>query len=189
MLFSIFLSSGEIDIDFRHSFQDRQLQLHITEQEDWAPASYHLVHWPTIQTCMHRSTNHQKHAAIKLSFRQWATDYELHKRTKSHDHRCKHCRRHTEKFDHIFKCNKSKLVTTGAVSVLRDFLCTSLISRPMIHCMIQGIQQWLIDGNELYDFSTHPPNPHLHLVHLAYIDQPSIGWGDLLCGRIATAWL
>jgi hypothetical protein len=55
--------------------------------------------------------------------------------------------------------------------------------------MIQGIQQWLIDGNESYDFSTHPTDAHLHLVHLAYIDQSSIGWGTLLRGRIVTAWL
>jgi hypothetical protein len=138
---------------------------------------------------MHRSTNHQKRTAIKLSFRQWATDYELHRRTPSHDRRCKRCCRHIEKFDHIFICNKSKLATTGAFSLLHDFLRTSEISPPMIRCMIQGIQQWLIDGNELYEFSTHPPDAHLHLVHLAYLDQSSIGWGNLLRGRIATAWL
>ena len=180
---------SKIDIDLRHSFQDRQLRLHITEREDWAPATFHLVHWPTIQTWMNRSINHQKRAAIKLSFRQWATESELHKRTPSHDHQYKRCRRHTGKFDHIFKCNKSQLATTGTVSVLREFLRTSLISRPMTRCIIQGIQQWLIDGNEPYDFSTHPTNAHLHLVHLAYIDQSSIGWGNLLRGRIATAWL
>ena len=149
-------------------------------------------HFPTsslanIQTCVYRSTNHQKRAATKLSFRQWATDYELHKRTQSHDRRCKRCRSHTEKFDRIFKCNESKLATTGAVSVLRAFLRKSQISRPMIRCMIQGIQQWLIDGNEIYDFTTHPPGAHLHLVNLAYLDQSSIGWGNLLRGRIATA--
>ena len=111
-------------------------------------------HFPTsslanIQTCVYRSTNHQKRAAIKLSFRQWATDDELHKRTKSDDCRCKCCRSHTEKFDNIFKCNKSKLATTSAVSVLRYFLRKSKISLPMIRCMIHGIQQWLINGNEL----------------------------------------
>ena len=60
---------------------------------------------------------------------------------------------------------------------------------PMIRCMIPGIQQWLTDGNEPYDFSAHSPEAHLHLVHLAYIDQSSIGWVNLLRGRIATAWL
>ena len=59
----------------------------------------------------------------------------------------------------------------------------------MIRCIIQGIQQWLIDCNDLYDFSTHHSDTHLHRVRLAYIDQPSIGWGNLLRGRIATAWL
>ena len=59
----------------------------------------------------------------------------------------------------------------------------------MIRCMIHGIQQWLIDGNELYDFTTHTPDAHLLLVHLAYLDQSSIGWGNLLRGRIATTWL
>ena len=71
--------SSKIAIDLRLSFQDRQLRLHIIEREEWAPATFQLVHWPTIQTCMYRSTNHQKRAAIKLSFRQWATDDELHK--------------------------------------------------------------------------------------------------------------
>ena len=75
--------------------------------------------------------------------------YNSHKRTQSHDRRCTRCLRHTEKFDHIFNCNKSKLATTGAVSVLRDFLRKSKISLPMIRCMIHGIQQWLINGNEL----------------------------------------
>ena len=145
--------SSKIAIDLRLSFQDRQLRLHIIEREEWAPATFQLVHWSTIQTCMYRSTNYQKRAAIKLSFRQWATDDELHKRTQSHDHRCKRCRRHTEKFDHIFKCNKSKLATTSAVSILRDFLRKSKISLPTIRCMIHGTQQWLIDGNELYDFT------------------------------------
>jgi hypothetical protein len=55
--------------------------------------------------------------------------------------------------------------------------------------MIYGIQQWLTNGTEPYDFSTHTPDAHLHLVHLAYIDQSSIGWGNLPRGRIATAWL
>ena len=82
------------------------------------------------------------------------------------------------------------LATTGTISVLRDFLQVSQISPPMISCMIQGIQQWLTDGNEPYDFSAHSPDAHLHLVHLGvYIDQSSIGWGNLLRGRIATAWL
>jgi hypothetical protein len=80
-------------------------------------------------------------------------------------------------------------VTTGAISVLRDFLRASQISPPMIQGMIEGIQQWLTDGNEPYDFSAHSPGAHLHLVHLAYMNQSSIGWGNLLRGRIATAWL
>ena len=133
---------------------------------------------------MYRSNNHQKRAAIKLSFRRWATDNELHKRTQSHDRRCKRCRSHTEKFDHIFKCNKSKLATTSTVSVLRYFLRKSKISLPMIRCMIHGIKQWLIDGNELYDFTSHTPDAHLLLVHLAYLKQSSIGWGNLLRSRI-----
>ena len=161
----------------------------MTEREDWAPATFHLVHWPTIQTCMNRSTIHQKCAAVKLSSRQWATDSKLHKRTPSHGHQCKRCNRHTETFNHIFTCTKSTLATTGAISVLCNFLRASQISPPMIRCMIQGIQQWLTDGNEPYDFSAHSPGAHLHLVHLAYMNQSSIGWGNLLRGRIATAWL
>ena len=150
------------------AFQDCQLRTHIIEREEWAPATFQLVLWQTIQTCMYRSTGHQKHAAIKLSFRQWATDNELHKHTfKSHDHRCQRCCHHTEKFDLIFKCNKSKLATTGAASTLRDFLRRSKISPLMISCMIHGIQQWLIDGNEPYDFTTHTTDAHLLLVHFA----------------------
>ena len=154
--------------------------------------THHLLpysHWPTIQACMNRSTNHQKRAAVKLSFRQWATDAALKKRTSSHDHRCQSCNRHTETFDHIFKCNKSVLASTGAISILCDFLQASQISPLMISCMIQGIQQWLTNGTEPYDFSAHSPDAHLHLIHLAYIDQSSIGWGNLLLGRIAMAWL
>ena len=55
--------------------------------------------------------------------------------------------------------------------------------------MIHGIQQWLIDGNEPYDFTSHSTDAHLLLVHLAYVDQSTIGWGNLLRGRIATTWL
>ena len=72
------LHSSKIDTDLRHSSQDRHLRLYITERKEWAPATLYLIHWPTIhQTCMNRSTNHQKRAAVKLSFRQWATDTEL----------------------------------------------------------------------------------------------------------------
>jgi hypothetical protein len=138
---------------------------------------------------MHRSTNHQKRATVKLSFRQWATDSELHNRTPSHDRTCKRCNRHTETYDHIFKCTKGTLATTVAISVLRDFLRTSQISLPMIRCMIHGVQQWLTDSNKPYDFSAHSSDAHLHLVHLAYIDQSSIISANLLRGRIATAWL
>ena len=62
--------SSKIDIDLRHSYQVRQLRTHITERKEWAPATFQLVHWLTIQTCMYRSTDHQKRAAIKLFFRQ-----------------------------------------------------------------------------------------------------------------------
>ena len=41
--------SSKIDIDLRHSSQDRQLRIYITERENWAPSTFHLVHWPTIQ--------------------------------------------------------------------------------------------------------------------------------------------
>jgi hypothetical protein len=116
---------SKIDINLRHSSHDRQLRLYITEREDWAQAtSISSTGQPFSQICMNRSTNHHKRAAVKLSFHQWAADYELHKRTpRSHDHRCKHCNRHTKTFDHIFTCTKSTLATTGAISaVVRNFL-------------------------------------------------------------------
>ena len=105
--------SSKIDTDLRHSSQDRQLRLYITKREEWAPSTFYLIHWSTIQICMNRSTNHQKRAVVKLSFCQWATDAELKKRTPSHDHRCQCCNRYNKTFNHIFKCNKSVLATTG----------------------------------------------------------------------------
>ena len=51
---------SKIDTDLRRSFQDRQLRTYITDREEWAPTTFQLVHWPTIQICMYRSTDHQK---------------------------------------------------------------------------------------------------------------------------------
>jgi hypothetical protein len=93
------------------------LRIYITERKNWEPSTFHLVHWPTIQTCMNSSTNHQKGHRLRTTYTsarqamtadanaatgvKRATNSELHKRTPSHDRRCKRCNRHTKTYDHI----------------------------------------------------------------------------------------
>ena len=181
--------TSKIDIHLRHATQDAALLTYIISKENWAPHVSDLVHWHSIEIALTRLSLPQQKNTIKLMFKLWATGRELRKRSVQHDHRCQRCSQLNEDWNHIFKCSHSTQRLQQSHIILRASFQKFQISPLMTQALFHGINSWISSTTTPFSWHAYTADPYLHTLQQAYADQTSIGWDNLLRGRLATKWL
>eukprot|EP00546_Thalassionema_frauenfeldii_P017831 CAMPEP_0178906298 /NCGR_PEP_ID=MMETSP0786-20121207/6744_1 /TAXON_ID=186022 /ORGANISM="Thalassionema frauenfeldii, Strain CCMP 1798" /LENGTH=311 /DNA_ID=CAMNT_0020577983 /DNA_START=478 /DNA_END=1413 /DNA_ORIENTATION=- len=146
---------------------------------------------------MKHSSNDCRKAYLKTGHRLWATNQQLHKITKkdkrktNQDHRCNHCNRLHEDWNHVLRCpsSDSKDHQQSSLQTLRKSLSELELAPPMITLLISGITQWINNKSVQCPFDAPSPTDLIASLHIrAFYDQLTIGWDQLLCGRLANSW-
>ena len=189
-LSSMTIYTSKIDLHLRHAVHDAALLHYIQTKEQWTPAVSSLVHWDSLETALGRLSLPQRKLTIKTMFKLWATGTEMRKRAVFHDHRCPRCNQLHEDWDHIFRCPQSHQRLQQTLLLFHTRLTQLHVSPLMTSVLLQGIKSWIHPlTTPAFPWHTHTNDHYLQLLQQAHMDQSSIGWDNLLRGRIATKWL
>ena len=183
--------TDEVRKRFQFLTHDITLQQYILDKQNWTETQFHSINWDYLSNTFYRSTTNQKKAYMKITHRKWATNEMKSKWSNRNDHRCMRCMNLHEDWEHIFQCN-SRHSTDSITRVLHDlkhFLASSKTSKIFQQIFISGLTSWM--HKETAQFPLHSQqydDAIFSLLHQAFQQQSSIGWDQLLRGRICNTW-
>lgn len=165
-------------------FSDRapMLQQSMMKREGWSESVFNMVDWTSFSQALKDHRTHES-TLIKSGHHQLPVGRLLHKRDGKHSHACPTCGRDNETWQHLFQCTHPdreewRLKTLRKMRKHMDDVTTDPHLQEMF---LEGLECWM-RGTEL--------NREKHLArHRELVtQQDSIGWDNLLKGRLANQW-
>ena len=164
---------------------------HIVTRAKWPDAStIHKIDWVAHQSASKRIPRNNKLSIFKLEFELFATMSRRHLFEKGITDTCPRCLQATETFDHVLRCPQTFNETIRAWEEVQPKLrsprsCTAATQR-----LSEGIFAWL---NMTTPITWNSPAPQENdtigrLIHSAFLEQGSIGWGEALRGKLSKKW-
>jgi hypothetical protein len=167
------------------------IEAHIRKRANWSLSTFESVDWEAHALAMSSYKRVTQLCIVKLAHGLYHTKRESKKMYGTTD-TCPCCNRSSETQSHVFRCQES--VTSANRAAAKSILEKSLLAntpKALVTILLHGIQQW-----EMLEDSANTPTPlyrgsvvpsDIALVQ-AFHSQSTIGWDQLLRGRLSIHW-
>ena len=158
----------------------------IIAKEDWTMEQFDSINWESLrQSNKGRSFGVQLTRA-KLGFEWLATNSYQHKRHYVASPKCPFCDEE-ENWDHVFRCmsTRASAFRRERLKLLRDNLQTLPTPGCIVKAMIRGLVIWT-GGREEFHIQESMDEG---LLKQAIRDQTSVGWKNIIKGRMVSSWM
>mmetsp|Transcript_7588 Transcript_7588/g.11005 ORF Transcript_7588/g.11005 Transcript_7588/m.11005 type:complete len:844 (+) Transcript_7588:228-2759(+) len=169
------------------------LALTIQKKTGWTPRQFDCISWKAYDAAFPANTLFRRISIAKLSHDLWNTGAQKKLFGQDDTGHCPVCKVEVETMDHVFQCSHSEMVTlkTHLLSTFEDELHQIGTPRAIRDSIMAGLQWWMLQEGtgacpKAPGFGSLAPSAVWSTN--AYAEQTSLGWGQLLRGRISNLW-
>mmetsp|Transcript_16534 Transcript_16534/g.23564 ORF Transcript_16534/g.23564 Transcript_16534/m.23564 type:complete len:1161 (+) Transcript_16534:4649-8131(+) len=193
----LYHSNSVVTTNFRdilyHQIFAKDLAATIQKRTGWPVARFNGVAWKAYAAAFKSQSKFRQIAISKLSHDLWHTGAQKKLYGKDDEGLCPVCKLTLETVDHVFQCADagSDVLKRTLLEVFRDSLYLLGTPQVLIGSMLAGLEWWLLG----YDEDNCPRAPGYGRIYSsdvlatnAYAHQTTLGWGQLLRGRLSRLW-
>ena len=173
--------ASKIKRNLRQAIKGKPIIDHITTTANWEPETVELVDWDAHTRAISNSKL-PAHFVTKFIHNLLPAGKRVHRYKKHYDHHCPSCGAADEDRYHVLTCPERTKWVAPLLKEVQEFCDQSKTNQEFIHLIVDGIKDYLA-GNQPKDSSHYPD-------HLALLvnEQATIGWDQLLLGRMSKLW-
>jgi hypothetical protein len=169
-----------------------QVEEYIKKRVGWTSQIFQQVDLEAHSQAISTYKRVQQLRLVKLSHGLYHTNYEA-KKIYGQSDLCPCCKTTVKTLQHVFCC-PNKVTTTNREAAKQQLKSSLLVSTPvkLVQMLLHGIHQWeLVHCGKISSVSPlfrRSVSPVDTLLILAFQSQTSIGWDQLLSGRLSSSW-
>jgi hypothetical protein len=177
--------------NIREAARGPQYFAYLRERNGWDSADIlDNIDWTSHGKALHSLPVPSRLAVIKFLHRWLPTNHNLHKQNHTNPKCCGLCQAPDEDDDHMCLCphTSATLIRAKALEDLTAALSACATDPTISDLLLEGCHAWFSHGKTTIDTRAPDDHPFREVLDLAIEEQNSIGWNQILRGRLSLAW-